>query len=194
MKSLEELHVQFLAVSGGIRVLMLVHRSKDGGSNNKRQRDVKKAITQNSEEFFKTIRDMQNTMKKDSRQLRIYAACNSRDINKAINLFKHRQLDLESQNKLDQWNFYTDIDNRFISCLMNPGCRLERNFLFDIDTSEISVFLAKKKLLQEYIITHYKTPNGLHIITKPFNYVKFLKEDQDLIKSLHTDGQLLIDF
>lgn len=33
-------------------------------------------------------------------------------------------------------SFYCDIKNRFFSCLMNPNCRAQNNFLIDCNTQE----------------------------------------------------------
>ena len=184
---------QFKNNSDGVRVIMLIHRSKEGGLNNKFKRHLKKIITTNSDEFFETIKELKELKDKDERTLRIYASCNNRSMKKAIRLFKEKQLnsDYDENEKID--NFYLDIKNRFISSLMNKSCRNEKNFLFDLDDIDDRSLKTIYKMIDKRteILNFYNTKNGYHIITKPFNYKDL---DEEVIKSINTDGLMLIDY
>ena len=77
---------------------------------------------------------------------------------------------------------------------MNKSCRNEKNFLFDLDEIDEHSFITVKNRIEKQteIILWYKTKNGYHIITKPFNYYKTL--DENIIKAIQTDSLMLIDF
>jgi len=192
--NIEDIKKQFNNNSNGIRVVLLIFRSKEGGSNNKFKRHLKKIITTNSDEFFDTIEELKKIKDSSEDSLRIYASCNSRDINKAIRLFKEQQLATDYDPNQKAISFYLDLKNRFISCLMNKSCREEKNFLFDLDEIDDHSYQSVYKLLEKKteILNSYKTKNGYHIITKPFNYYKNL--DEDIIKTIQTDSLMLIDY
>lgn len=184
----------FRSTSNWLRVVLLIHRSKEWGANNKFKRHIKKIITTNSEEFFEAIRELKEIKDNDERPLRIYASCNSRDINKAIRLFKEHQLANDYDPTEKHESFYVDIENRFISCLMDKSCRAEKNFIIDldgIDDRSFAQFVNKIQKITEVLLA-YRTKNGFHIITKPFNYIKEL--DEDIVSCVHTDWQMLIDY
>ena len=191
---MEEIIKQFKNQSDGIRVVLLIHRSKEGGMNNKYKRHLRKIITTNSNEFFQAIKDLKEIKDTDERPLRIYASCNNRDLNKAIRLFKEQQLatDYDPEEKLS--SFYLDIKNRFISCLMNKACRNEKNFLFDLDEVDDRSFHSIYNILEKQteIVNYYQTKNGYHIITKPFNYFKEI--NKDIADTIQTDALMLIDY
>ena len=180
--------------SDGIRVVLLIHRSKEGGANNKFKGHLKKIITTNSNEFFETVKELKEIKDNSKDELRIYASCNNRDLNKAVRLFKEQQLATDYDPEDKTKSFYLDIKNRFISCLMNKSCRNEKNFLFDLDEIDEHSFITVKNRIEKQteIILWYKTKNGYHIITKPFNYYKTL--DENIIKAIQTDSLMLIDF
>jgi hypothetical protein len=180
--------------SDGIRVVLLIHRSKEGGANNKFKGHLKKIITTNSDEFFEAVKKLKEIKDNSKDELRIYASCNNRDLNKAVRLFKEQQLATDYDPEDKTKSFYLDIKNRFISCLMNKSCRNEKNFLFDLDEIDEHSFITVKNRIEKQteIILWYKTKNGYHIITKPFNYYKTL--DENIIKAIQTDSLMLIDF
>ncbi len=193
--SFERIKEIFINQSDGFRVVLLIHRSKEGGFNNTHKRHLKKIITRNSEEFFIAVSELIEFIKTDDRDLRIYASVNCRNINKAIRLFKQRQLDNDYTTEPMKSNFYIDIKNRFISCLMDKSSRDDSNFLFDLDgcddRSLISIQLMLSKITS--VLNTYKTKNGYHIITSPFNYVKDI-EKQEIKDCINVDGLSLIYF
>lgn len=150
----------------GYRGIMLLRRNKDGGIGNA-QRNSFKTITNGVEQWewaVKVFRHMQET---SHQGYRIYASVNARNMQKAIHEFKRRQLEFDYGNNAELDDFYRDIDNRFFSCLMNPSCREESNFLIDCDTVE--EYERAKEKVKDLVILDYATKNGRHIITHPFN-------------------------
>ncbi len=191
--TIEEIQEQFKDLSDGIRVILLIHRTKEGGKNNKYKRHLKKVITTNSQEYFDTIRELKEIKDSDKRTLRIYATVNDCDINKAIRLFKQRQLDNDYASEKLNLQFYLDIKNQFISCLMDKSCRNSKNFLFDLDGCDDRSFKQIHQRISKLteIILSYPTKNGYHIITKPFNYKSL---DENLINTVKGHYLMLVDF
>lgn len=178
----------------GLRMIMLTKRSKDGGRNNP-DRVAKRKISRNETEFDSIVDEFKKEMETSSEPLRIYSSVNSRDIKKAIRLFKQRQLDADYYDEDSKNNFYFDIKNRWISCFMNPSCRAETKFLIDIDDVEsvADTIIYAKRLLGELgvkILASYTTKNGAHIITEPFNPSLW---DTDL-GEIKKDGLILIAY
>lgn len=149
------------------RGIMLLYRNKDGEIGNSQRKAIKK-ISRDVDEWHKIIREFRDMKLSSYSGYRIYASVNSRNISKAIHEFKLRQIgvDYGSKEELD-W-FYIDIQNRFFSCLMNPNCREQNNFLIDCDTQE-EYKNAVLQLPYEYILMDYPTKNGRHLVTRPFN-------------------------
>lgn len=183
---------RFKKLMDGYRIIFLIHRSKENGFNNKKLRHIKKKISRNSEEFENIVKEFEEIKQKDERPLRIYASINDRNLDKAIRLFKQRQLDIEYGGNKER--FYTDLRNIFISCLMKKESKNTSYFLFDLDEIDDRSLITTRKLLSSNtnIITEYETKNGVHIITEPFNYPKVL--DENLISCLNVDGLMLISY
>lgn len=193
-RTIEEIKEIFKDFSDGIRIVMLVHRNKEGGVGRRIQRTrLRKIITTNSEEFFDAIEHLQDIVAKDERTLRIYSTVNSRNIQKAIHKFKQEQLDNDYSNEQNKEHFYVDIKNSWISCLTKNSCKAQSNFLFDLDGCDDHSLITITKQIEKQtkILLTYKTKNGYHLITEPFNYTKLACLDQ---VDIHSDGLLLIDF
>jgi len=178
---------EYYQFTDGYRVLMLVSRKKDGGENN----IYRKLISKDREEFKECIIKLINKAKNLEQPFRIYSSVNNRDIEGAIRIFKKRQLDKDYEDDEARHYFYRDIKNRFISSLMKPRARNESNFLVDIDDEDEMGVEDSIEALEEHtdIIAQYKTKNGSHVVTKPFNY-NLLPDE--LASKVDKDGQLLL--
>lgn len=182
----------------GVRVLFLIHRSKEGGSANNDK--LEKVITRNTEEFLEAFDRLYMLQYASERPLRIYSAVNPRNFDKAIRKFKESMLDSDYDRKDIQHRFYLDIENRFISALMKPSSRESTTFLFDVDDKNI-FGKVHNDLLAVYshyqvasgIKEFYQTKNGYHILTEPFNPALFpLNYDGKV--SLNKDGLVLLSY
>ena len=192
-RTLEQIKDTFLPYSDGVRIILLVHRSKEGGAGRKIQRtNLRKVITKNSEEFFQIVGEMQDFMSKDDRTLRIYSTVNGRNINKAVRKFKQEMLDNDYNPDRIKEKFYLDIKNKWVGCLMSSSAKAESSFLLDLDGCDDRSFHSIYNLVEKLtrIQTYYQTKNGYHIITDPFNHTKL---DKDMITVL-PDGLLLLDY
>lgn len=155
----------------GVRILMRTLRSKEGGKVNKPDRVAEKVVSRNREEFDKIFAHL---MSKREGQERIYSTVDERDMDKAIRLFKYRQLDSDYFDKESRNSFYTDIFNRWISALQAPESRKGTLFMVDVDNDK-ETGDETPKILNEIvresieIVHEYPTKNGRHLILKPFN-------------------------
>ncbi|MFA5071922.1 MAG: hypothetical protein WC511_06260 [Candidatus Pacearchaeota archaeon] len=191
-RTIEEIKEIFTPYSDGVRIILLIHRSKEGGKNNTHKRHLKKVTTRNSQEFFDTIQEFQEICDNDPRPLRIYATVNKRSMDKAIRHFKENQLMNDYASEDIRNEFYLDIKNRWISCLMQANSRMETNFIIDLDDCDERSFHSIYNIIKKHtkIQTYYTTKNGYHIITDAFDYPK-LKDERIQV---HVDNLMLIDY
>lgn len=181
----------FKDFTDGFRVLLLIHRSKDGATHSSRHERM--LFSSNIKEFEETLAFLlEERSKHIFPGLRIYSTANSRDLRKSIQLFKHAILDIEMQDDNVLSDFYLSIKSRFASCLMRPASRSSSNFIFDIDdpmTLDEALKIFEDSGFTDKIIKQYKTKNGWHIVTEPFNYTKLISQIP-----FHKDGLLLLKY
>lgn len=151
----------------GIRGVLLLLRTKDGETGNAQRKCVKK-ISRNKEEWAQIIHEFKNLQAGAYPRHRIYSSVNPRNMEKAIHEFKLRAVGVDYGSIEERDWFYVDLQNRFFSCLMNPNCRTESNFLVDCDSVD-QYMEAIEIIPQELILFDYETRNGRHIITRPCN-------------------------
>lgn len=106
---------------------------------------------------------------------RVYASGEARNIEKAIRVFKERQLAADYDASEVRHDFYNSCFNRWLSCLGAPQASAETYFLFDCDTSEdyetlkLEMAAAPVETVGDKIVHTYRTKNGVHVVTQPFN-------------------------
>lgn len=172
-KRAKHIFEEFRHFSDGFRVLFLIQRHKEGGEINNSH--LRKIITRNSEEWFDALKVLIDEQMSFELPMRIYASMNERNFNKAIRQFKYEQLDADYYDQVQKENFYLDVKNRFIGCLMQPAQRASSLFLFDVDNDpEIKDTTAGTLAVipNDLIVKVYPTKNGWHVATKPFDYTK----------------------
>ena len=183
---LDKIIERFGDFTNGYRLLMLTHRSKDGVSD--KDRKVIKRISTNSDDFKKLLNELLIIKHESHLPYRIYSSVNSRNIKKAIRIFKQNQLNADYDNEENRNHFYSDIKNRWISALMQPQSKAESNFLIDIDEGDN----LKEAITVLSTITRnvfkYKTKNGHHLITEPFNPERMNGWE------IKKDGLILLDY
>lgn len=141
----------------GTRVLMCVARKKDTGEN----KTYSKMVTYSQKEFDEKLILLRHLRQEGQR---IYSTASSLNEEKAIRRFREAQLAAEYATPL---NFYQNLETRWISALMKSEDI--KNWLFDCDTPTESLYVEKD--LKRLDIEHhsYRTKNGRHYITRPFN-------------------------
>jgi hypothetical protein len=152
----------------GVRVLLLMLRAKDGGSAKTDRKATKKVVTQSPAEFDEALIELRSLWRPDER---IYSTINARNLDKAIRLFRYRQLDADYFAIPDKHSFYLDLENRWIGCLKSPQAAAGSLFLFDIDADVPPAIhqTMTAKVAEWDVVDDYKTRNGRHVITTPFN-------------------------
>jgi hypothetical protein len=151
----------------GVRGILLLFRNKDGETGNAQRKCIKK-ISRNKEEWTKIVFEFNELQQNSHQRYRIYSSVNARNLDKAVHEFKLRAIGVDYGSVEERDWFYVDIQNRFFSCLMNPNCRTESNFLIDCDTDE-EYEKAIERIPNELVLCDYATRSGRHIITRPFN-------------------------
>jgi hypothetical protein len=190
LKKVDWIMFQFARYVDGVNVLILIFRSKEGAKSANNDH-LQKIISDNPKKFKEALLSLLDRKEKSGLPLRIYSSVNKRDISKAIRQFKYEQLDAEYYSAEDKNSFYLDIKNRFVGSLMKPSSRAETKFLIDVDDENAhSESLKKLAELNIQIFDVFKTKNGWHIITEPFNPALFTVKDTEIKK----DGMLLLDY
>jgi len=192
IKKAKNIFEEFKNFTDGFSVLSLIHRNKEGGETNNIK--YKKVITRNSDEFFDALNELVDIQMSSDIPYRIYSSVNERDFNKAIRKFKYEQLESDYYDQVQKENFYLDIRNRFLGCLMQPTQKATSYFLFDVDNVEGKDLCGETLNAikdKELIVKLYPTKNGWHILTHPFNYTKIKLPDGVELKK---DGLLLLSY
>jgi hypothetical protein len=180
----------------GARVLLLLHRSKDGGSNKEFKRRLLTFHTNTREELEESIlkalilKNGYNTS-----DYRIYLTVNARDLRKAERLFKTRMVNIDFEGGENKQWFYERFNSKWISALTDNGSAVKNKFFkIDIDTPDHGEIIDKTlNWLKENnveVVKTYSTKNGWHIITRPFNRSIFPKE----LGLLEVDSLLLLSY
>lgn len=157
---------RFRGFMSGIRVVMLIDRGVMN-SNKGSKRWINKIITTSDDEWINAVNrllEMQYYLNEPD--IRLYSCLNDRKLDKAIQMFKHKQIDLLPDMK-DR--FYSRINDSFCSCLMKPENKASKYFMLDIDTkdlTEVEDFVSREKI---QVIKDYQTKKGWHYIVSPFN-------------------------
>lgn len=168
----EEIMSTFEGFTDGTRMLMLLYRKKDGGSNKEEQRVFESHVTSNRDEFKSKLMNLL-WLKKLYPNCRIYSCVNSRNQKKIIreihnHLIEQYYSDEECANSIQK-----KIIKNPRSFVMKPSTRKSSFFLLDIDDEdgadkfgEALTFIAENEIEE---IQRYRTKNGWHVVTKPFN-------------------------
>lgn len=191
IKKAKSIFDDFSFFTTGYRTLFLIQRHKEGGETHN-SRLVKK-IARNEKEYLEALTELVKQKSESELPLRIYACVNERDFKKSVRQFKYEMLDADYYGTFEHENFYLDIKNRFLGAMMQPAQRATSYFLFDCDNLEgvDVVGTMLQTIPNEHIIKQYKTKNGWHIITHPFNHTIY---DYPSSVEMKKDGLLLLDF
>ncbi|MBX9924838.1 MAG: hypothetical protein K2Y05_00635 [Hyphomicrobiaceae bacterium] len=165
----------------GTRVLLLRGRPKDGLPHNR----AKPVFTPDPENFDAAIDALAKLALPGER---IYATAGARDLDKAIRLFKERQL--AADYDADPHDFYRHLDRRWETALMASTSQAEKLWLFDCDTPDdtavVTDELARANLREPPY--RYATKSGTHIIVQPFERSQL---SDRAIGLLHTNPLML---
>lgn len=123
---------------------------------------------------------------------RIYASAGARDVDKAMRLFKERQLAADYDPR--PADFYENLETRWSSCLMAPASQAEKFWLFDCDGGSDAVNVnaeLKEHYDRPFEPYRYASKSGTHIVVQPFDRSKLTDKSRSLI---HENAILLWAF
>lgn len=160
----------------GVRVLHAIFRPTDGYTH----KNARSLFSTSPEEWdfcYGTLRGDPNL-----RGARIYTSVNARNLQGAVDEFHARQLrafeKTDCGHRIPDSTFYRDCSAQFLSCLMQPSNRADKNFLWDVDPDEWEPEVPVSERLQMLLFHLYMntrvlhvrhTPKGFHVVTEPFN-------------------------
>lgn len=169
----QEITKTFDEFMSGVRVMMLIDRGVQN-SNKGSRRWINKLVSTNYDGFCTNLHkllDMQYHL--NNPNIRLYSCVNDRKMDRAIIHFNHKQLDARLASGEEEFIFYSRINDKFCSSLMQPENKASNYFLLDVDCDGCDFFeMALSKVLIP-IMLKYKTPNGWHLITRAFNPLLF---------------------
>lgn len=173
----------------GYRILMLIHRQKDGGENNGDHKSIRR-ISTGYEDYNKCFDELHQILISSPLPYRIYSSVNARNFDKACRNFRMKQIDIENHDEKERLKFYSGADKVFKSCMAQPACRETNHFLVDLDMdSRFALWEVEDQLARfTKVLDVRKTKNGHHLITEPFN--------PNLVPELEIkkDAMLLVDW
>lgn len=180
---------QFKDFTGGIRVLFLLYRGKDGGDKtDEDQRTFATRVSFNEKEFAKNLKELWALQELFYPECRIYLSVNARNLKKSIFTLKKELLFAETYDETGRQKLFERIAKSSRHILMQPSSAETSYFIFDIDQENISQELPEINSLTETLLI-YKTKNGWHIVTKPFNPALYKG-----VGEIKKDGLLLLKY
>lgn len=191
-KRAKDLCSDFHAFTHGVRYVALLHRSKDGGhQGSEYHRRGGFYITHGPEEYLSAVARLLTLGAVAEKPYRLYASVNARNIVKGERAFKMAMLECDFAGGENKEFFWNRLESKWVSALMQPGARDESFFLLDVDgegdaTAPVLRWLGAREIP---VVKQYKTPNGWHIVTRPFNPTDFAIEGCEIKK----DGLLLLE-
>jgi hypothetical protein len=183
---------KFDMFSDGLRMIFLLERKKDGGNTNEEKRIFESYVTTNKSEFNEKLFNLL-LLQSTNENARIYLSVNKRNQNKIIR---------EIHNSLVEHYYADDVCKKSIQkkiiknprhFVMQPSTKDENYFIIDVDDREnadvMGEALTEMDRLNVEEVFRYRTKNGWHIITKPFN-LGLWKHESEIKK----DGLILLKY
>ena len=179
----------------GIRVLMRAARNKDNAVPRKTTMRVSYSIN----EFDDVVQNLLDDLRDGER---IYGCVDARNFLNAQRAFEHEKTDADfSASSEYTLSFYKNLAPRWTGALMSKAARKTRLLMFDVDSPDELVLQQRIAQIEKCfsnpatspspinaVIHTYKTKNGFHILTNPFNYSALPSPIQE---ELHTNAMML---
>ncbi len=188
----EQIFNEFEEFSDGVRMLILLERHKEGGHNKEERRNLGTRFTFSPEEYKRAIKELL-LMRLLYPQSRLYASVNPRNLKKVIRQIEVELLDCHYSD--DERAFFTHkkLIKSARHFVMRQSCSETSLFIIDADDIEgrdvHGEVLKHCEELGVEILKSYKTKNGWHLITNPFN-PSLWKHESEIKK----DALVLLDY
>ncbi len=171
-KKAKDLTEEFVDFTDGIRMIMLLQRKKDGGSNKEEKRVFETYVTYSTEEFEDKLFNLL-LIQAANKNTRIYSCVNARNQKKIIreiheSLMEHYYADEICANSISK-----KIIKNPRHFVMQPKTKETSYFIIDVDDVDgadaLGDALYEMAQLDVQEIQRYRTKNGWHVIVHPFN-------------------------
>lgn len=188
-----EICEQFADFTDGTRMLLLLHRTKDGGNNKEEHRTFESYVTRDSEDFSNKLFNMLLMKATSTIPLRLYLSACERDVKKIIRTIEYELLDLHYADQERREATHMKILRAPRHFIMKPENAKEKLFMIDVDDKDgrdmMGEVLTHMSDLNIEEIMRYRTKGGWHIIVKPFNPALWQHESE-----VKKDPMLLLDW
>lgn len=160
-------------------MFMAIARKKENPGIASTSEIVFREVVKNSKDIKRKREKLENACTEygSAEKFRLYFSVNARNTQKGYFRFKER-LDSWIEKKINGQDDINRklkrVDSHWKSELQKPNSKDETSFLYDLDTKESQACdkLIKELEKQTTIKLKVETPNGHHIVTKPFNHNK----------------------
>ncbi len=116
---------------------------------------------------------------------RVYGSISPRNVEKSIWEFQKLMVSALQAKDTD---FLFRMNRMWLRCLQRPASEDGKAFLFDLDTDDLynlmkETITAHEGITNIRVVHEYRTKNGYHMITLPFNYTRLPSELAEVQKS-----------
>lgn len=172
----------FKDYTDGVRMLLMLERSKDGGHNKEERRVFETYTTFNSESFKEKLRNLLFLKYLSDREVRIYLSLNPRNLKRIVRTIEESLLESHYCDEFNRDNIHKKVCGGQRHYIMQPSNAETKLFLLDIDdiddSDEMGIALQNISDAGVQELLRYRTKNGWHIVTKPFNPALWNKPEQ----------------
>jgi len=175
-------------------ILMAIARNKENETTPSTEPNIRKII-ETTNEIREKLLQLNHAISRFDNTYRLYASVNARNVQKAHRVLQKDMIDWshEASTTGEAVTQMKRVDHEWKSILQKPHSRDETRFLWDIDTTDNDKISQIEEELTEHIIMENPTPNGHHIITRPFNYTELSSFDEEHDKFYSADCELKKD-
>jgi len=156
----------------GCRMLILLERTKDGGHNKEEKRTLQTRFSFDKDSFKIAVSEML-LMRAIYPESRLYCSVNKRNVNKIIRHMETELLECHYADEERRIFTYRKLIKSARHFVMQQSCADESLFIIDADDEEgkdiYGEVLKECSDLDVEILKSYRTKNGWHVVTKPFN-------------------------
>jgi len=193
-KRVKEIMELFGDFTSGIRMLLLLQRTKDGGNaNDEEKRVFDSYITFSTEEFKSKLKNLLILKHFQKVPTRIYVSANPRNLKKVIKYIELALVEAHYADDVCAKSVRTKLIRNPRHFLMQQANKDSSLFLLDLDDEDdkdiMGIALQRIAELDIEEVMRYRTKNGWHIVVKPFNL-----ELWQSVGEVKKDPLLLLDY
>ena len=170
-KEAKDIMERFAQFTHGTRVVMTLLRAKEGGHKNEYKRRRYRAVSNTPKELHGAILTALLLLRTVAPWHRVYMSVSPRSLRNAELTFKRDMLETDFTGEgTNKQAFWERIEDKWVGCLMesNPP-KGEGLFIIDVDATDNAPQLHWCAQNDVEIVMAYRTKNGWHLVTKPFN-------------------------